>query len=176
MKTETYSPVFLVDAYSDPVCLKINGRANYLNCSELNNFFNRLIKKNKTSFTIDFEDCTGMDSTFLGLIAGIALEVKKTTPKGSLCLYNVKERNLELIKNLGLERILDVNLPEYSSQKQKQKKSMTPFDQETNIGPEEILKAHQNLIEADSSNLHKFQDVISFLKKEIDQEKENLSQ
>lgn len=177
MSTETSSPVFLVDAYSEPVCLKIKGRASYLNCGQLNDFFNRLIKKDKTNFTVDFEECAGMDSTFLGLLAGVALELKKDSHKGTICLNNVKNRNLELITNLGLNRILEVN-PETHTPKptiNNSNHTMKSMDKSSPVSPEAILKAHQNLISADSSNLYKFQDVMSFLKKEIDQESENVS-
>src|SRR6187399_2851390 len=97
----TPSPVFLVDAYSDPVCLKIQGRATYLNCGPLNDFFTQIVKKNKANIMIDFEECTGMDSTFLGLLVGVALELRRANSERTICLNNAKGRNLELIENLG---------------------------------------------------------------------------
>ena len=50
-----------------------------------------------------------MDSTFLGVLAGIALELRKRTPKGSLVLARMGQRNLELIRNLGLHQLLTVD-------------------------------------------------------------------
>ena len=38
--------------------------------------------------------------------------------------------------------------------------------------PKMILKAHQNLVHIEESNLNKFQDVLSFLKKQVKEESE----
>ncbi|PWU04359.1 MAG: hypothetical protein C5B43_04710 [Verrucomicrobia bacterium] len=165
MIPETSNSNFLVDIYSDPICLKIKGRANYLNCAPLNDFFNALIQKNNITVTIDLQECTGMDSTVLGLLAGIALEFKKQNKKNTLYLINVNNRNLESIENLGLNLILKVNPPEYSSPSTSSNQLQSLGFQTTST-PETILRAHQNLIQAQPSNLYKFQDVITFLKKQ----------
>ena len=34
------------------------------------------------SFVVDFRDCTSMDSTFLGILVGLALELRKHKEKG----------------------------------------------------------------------------------------------
>lgn len=172
MAIETSSSVFLVDAYSDPICLKIKGRANYLNCGPLNDFFNKITQKNNTTIIVDFEECTGMDSTFLGLLAGVALEFKKQEKKGAISLFNVNNRNLELIENLGLNRILKVNPDEYkfTAVNNNITNKLQSLGTEDRTTPEAILKAHQNLISTKPSNLYKFQDVVSFLKKQVDQD------
>lgn len=172
MPTHTESPVFLVDAYSDPICLKIKGRATYLNSGPLNDFFSRIVKRHGANIKIDFEECTGMDSTFLGLLVGVALELKQLNQKWNISLCHVKGRNLELIENLGLDRMLTINTDEFEATKSNTDlgKKLETLGTEESASPEAILKAHQNLVNADSANLHKFQDVISFLKKQINQE------
>lgn len=178
MHSDLTNSVFLVDAYSDPVCLKINGRASYLNCAPLNDFFKNLIKKQKLHFIVDFGNCNGVDSTFLGLIAGIALELKKTGLEGSITLYNLESRNLEVVKNLGLHRILNINpkanKPKQSSTKKNQESLPIP-EEEGHSNAQEMLDAHQNLIDIDSDNLNKFQDVISYLKKQVSKEVDSSS-
>lgn len=172
MHPELPEPTFLVDAYSDPVCLKINGRASYLNCAPLGDFFHNLIKRKKLQFAIDFSDCTGMDSTFLGMIAGIALELKDPDSEGDIQLYNIEDRNLELIQNLGLNRILTINTgntgpkPFFNS-------ACDTLTSTAQANGKKILEAHENLIKADGSNTKKFQDVLSFLKKQINEDAES---
>lgn len=172
MSNDTANTTFLVDAYSDPICLKIKGRATYLNCGPINDFFARIVKKNGVNIIIDFDECTGMDSTFLGLLVGVALELKQLNNQGNICLYHVKGRNLELVENLGLDRMLTVNANEFETKKTNNnfEKKLERLGTEESASPEAILKAHQNLVNADSSNLHKFQDVISFLKNQINQD------
>jgi 3-isopropylmalate dehydratase small subunit/anti-anti-sigma regulatory factor len=110
--SEAAKPVYLVDAYSDPVVIRIEGRACFLNSACLRDFVNQMLKSGKTRFVIDFLRCTSMDSTFLGVLAGFALELRKTTPKGSLILTRMGQRNLELIRNLGLHKLLTVDSSE----------------------------------------------------------------
>ncbi len=171
MSTATVSPVFLVDAYSDPVYLKIKGRASYLNCEPLNKFFSKIIEKPKVNIVVDFAECSGMDSTFLGLLAGVSLEIKKKNQDGSICLYSVKGRNRELMANLGLDQIITVDSDEYKpTANENLEKKFEKFESEQSASIRTILQAHQHLISADSSNLNRFQDVVSFLKKQINQD------
>lgn len=167
--TTDSAPVYLVNAYVDPILLKIQGRANYLNCTALRKLFKTLIDRGSHHFVIDFSQCSGMDSTFLGILAGSILELRKKNPPGSITLCHLGTRNLELIRNVGLHRLLTVESGDFPMS----------FDSGglEEVQPEQgkadsylILEAHQSLVEADSSNLNKFQDVISFLKKELEGE------
>lgn len=175
MFTESPSSNFIVDVHSDPMCLRIKGRANYLNCAPLNDFFNTITQKNNITLMVDLAECTGMDSTFLGLLAGVALEFKKQDKKSTIYLTNVSNRNLESIENLGLNLILKVNPSEYASPSESRvhlntQSQFQSLNFENTGSAEMILKAHQNLIHAQPSNLYKFQDVISFLKNQITQD------
>src|SRR5258708_7541753 len=108
MPETAQKPVYLVDAYSDPVVVRIEGRASFQNSPCLNDFMTAMLRQGKIRFVFDFTNCLSMDSTFLGVLAGAALELKKIAPTGSLVLARVGQRNLELIRNLGLHRLLTV--------------------------------------------------------------------
>ena len=161
--------VFLVDAYSDPVVMLINGRASYLNCAPVGQFFDRMIAAQKVHFVVDFARCTGMDSTFLGLLAGCALEVSQKN--GNLTLCRLNERNLELVRNVGLHRILTVEAePEtltFDGNAATKPKPLATLDKQEIANARLILKAHENLVAADAGNLTKFQDVITALKSQL---------
>src|SRR5690606_31779294 len=100
---------FLVDAYSDPAIVKIRGRVSFMNSGPWRDFFSKVIQSDKRRFIVDFADCASMDSTFLGILAGAALELRKRDPKGSIVLCRLGARNLELVRNLGLHRIMTVD-------------------------------------------------------------------
>jgi len=168
---ESESPVFLVDAYSDPVILRIQGRASFLNCAPVRDFFDHVADMGKRNVVIDFKGCTGMDSTFLGIMAGAALEFRKMDPPGSFTLVRLGQRNLELVRNLGLHRILnvktedcDLELSGTSSQ------SLEEANQSEKDNARMVLQAHESLVEADDSNQKKFQDVLSFLRLQVDKD------
>src|SRR5215212_9316353 len=104
-------PIYLVDAYSDPVVVRIEGRASFQNSACLRDFITEMLARGKTRFVLDFQHCTSMDSTFLGVLAGAALELRKSKQErnGSLVVTRVGQRNLELMRNLGLHRLLTID-------------------------------------------------------------------
>jgi len=162
--------IFLVDACSDPVVLKIEGRANYMNCGPIGEFFERTLKQGNTNFVIDFAHCSGMDSTFLGIIAGVALELRKLPEPGQLTLSRLGPRNMELIRNLGLHRLVTVVGEDEAGDLSSYDPNLQEVESAQSAPPDMILKAHENLVEADQGNRRKFQDVISFLKNQVDQD------
>ena len=166
---EAAKPVFLVNAYSDPVLVRIEGRASFTNSGCLKDFFTEMTKAGKSRFVLDFQACTSMDSTFLGVLAGAALQVRKLTPAGSLTLVRLGERNLELVRNLGLHRLATVdsgpaNLAFDGSQSQ----ALTEAKKNEIESAKLVLEAHENLVTADSANAAKFQDVLAFLRNRLE--------
>ncbi len=166
---EASKPTYLVDAYSDPVVVRIDGRACFQNSACLKDFIGELLRQGKTRFVLDFLHCTSMDSTFLGVLAGAALELKKVAPLGSLVLARVGPRNLELIRNLGLHRLLTVDAGEFPMNFDKCDKPLQCDDRSELESARMVLEAHENLVTADESNRSKFQDVMAFLKNRVEQ-------
>lgn len=164
-------PVFLVDAFATPVVIKIDGRASFMNCSCLRDFFTEMIRQGKTKFVVDFRQCASMDSTFLGVLAGAALELRKLEPAGSLIVSRVGARNLELLRNLGLHRLLVVDngetAPAVEATGGQALVCAAPKTELENARM--VLEAHENLVSADAGNQSKFQDVLTFLKTRVDE-------
>ena len=162
-------PVYLVDAYSDPVVVRIEGRACFQNSVCLRDFIAELVRQGKTRFVLDFQHCASMDSTFLGVLAGAALELKKTTPPGSLVLARVGPRNLELIRNLGLHRLLIVDAGDTTLSFDKCNTALQCANHTEVENARMVLEAHEHLVAADEANRAKFQDVLAFLKNRVEQ-------
>ncbi|MDX2109612.1 MAG: STAS domain-containing protein [Verrucomicrobiota bacterium] len=158
---------YLVNAYADPVIVRIIGRATYLNCAPLSDFFRRLIAQGKRSFVIDFHECTAMDSTFLGLLAGAGMEIHKLTPPGTFVLTRLGARNLELVRNLGIHRIMTVDAGDFQLNFDGPKEQLQESAKTDIENARMILTAHENLVAVDRANEAKFQDVILFLKGQI---------
>jgi len=168
---ETAKPVFLVDAYSDPIIVRIEGRASFQNSGCLHDFFAETMKQGKNRYVLDFQNCTSMDSTFLGVMAGLALELRKKVPPGSLVLARASQRNLELIRNLGLHRLVSVDAGDFPLNFSQGATSALPNcgDRTELEHARLVLQAHENLVATDEGNRSKFQDVLSFLKNRVDQ-------
>lgn len=164
--------IYLVDAYCDPVIVRIQGRACVTNSAFLRDFFTQMIGQAKTRFVMDFADCASMDSTFLGVLAGAAMEVRRQNPPGCLVLCRVGRRNLELLRNLGLHRLLTVDAGDFPMEFGG--REATPLQENRMVCDLDrarlVLEAHENLVAADPGNQGKFQDVLAFLRNRIEQE------
>lgn len=162
-------PTFLVDAASDPVAIRIEGRASFQNSACLNEFFAEVTRRGSSRFVMDFQNCDSMDSTFLGVLAGVALQLRKQTPPGSLVLCRMSARNLELVRNLGLHRLLTVDTETLDLKLNPQAALPSSPDKGELESARLVLAAHENLVAADEANRAKFQDVLTFLKNRVSQ-------
>jgi anti-sigma B factor antagonist len=166
--SESAKPVYLIDAYSDPVAVRIEGRASFLNSACLRDFMSQMIKSGKTRFVIDFLRCTSMDSTFLGVLAGMALALRKLPQKGSLVLTRMSQRNLELVHNLGLHKLVTVDGAHGGSVTDACDTPLTSTERGELENARLVLEAHENLVTADETNRGKFQDVLVFMKNRVE--------
>ena len=169
-------PEFIVCADTDPVIVKINGKANYLNCSPVNDFFDFVLEKGKTSFTIDFSKCLGMDSTFLGILAGVATKAMNQNPPGKIVLANLSSQNTQLIRGLGLHHLPTVHIEdnvELGNQLDDAQHKIVGLGAEKEASAEMILEAHERLMKLNRANERRFQDVVKFLRREAEKEEES---
>jgi anti-anti-sigma factor len=166
--TEPSKPTFLVDAYADPVAVRIEGRASFANSGSLKDFVAEMIRQGKSRFVIDFAACSSMDSTFLGVLAGIALTLRRQNPPGTLTLARVGERNLELIRNLGLHRLATVDAGTFPMAFSGGTQALDQQAKSELESAKLVLEAHENLVNADSTNAAKFQDVLAFLRNRVE--------
>jgi hypothetical protein len=120
---------------------------------------------------IDFQQCSGMDSTFLGILAGLGIKLMKMDPPGSVVLCRLGNRNRELVRNLGLHRLLTLDEGDREPGSESAE-GLEAVEESGKLSEVEnarlVLQAHENLVEIDASNKTKFQDVISFLKNQMD--------
>lgn len=165
---EASKPVFLVDPSSDPVVVRIEGRACFQNSSCLRDFIQEMLRRGKARFILDFQRCASMDSTFLGVLAGAALELRKMAPPGALVVTRPGQRNLELIRNLGLHRLLTVDAGPVDGAAAGCNTALECRPASEAENARMVLEAHENLVSADENNRSKFQDVLTFLRNKVD--------
>ena len=171
MSDSASKPVYLVDAYSDPVVVRIEGRASFQNSNALRDFILEMLARGKRRFVLDFQHCTSMDSTFLGVLAGAAIELRKIEKgkNGSLVVTRVSPRNLELMRNLGLHRLLTIDAGTASLNFDNCDRPLEARQCSEIENARLVLEAHENLVSADEANRSKFQDVLAFLRNRVEQ-------
>jgi anti-sigma B factor antagonist len=162
-------PVYLVDAYSDPVVVRIEGRASFQNSGCLRDFISEMLQRGKIRFVLDFNGCASMDSTFLGVLAGAALQLRRSAPNGSIVVARTGPRNLELIRNLGLHRLLTVDPGDNPAVSVRCDTPLECKERDEIETARLVLEAHENLVSVDDANRSKFQDVLTFLRHRVEQ-------
>src|SRR5206468_4259143 len=123
------------------------------NATALKDFYQAMIPAGTKQFAINLERCVYLDSTFLGTLAGLGIALKKV--EGSVEIYFPSARNLELIKNLGLDLLFKIHestttAPEVKSEE------LTTEKPDKAKQTAQILEAHQNLVNWNPENLSKF--------------------
>lgn len=115
-------------------------------------------------FVLDFERCQSMDSTFLGTLAGIALRQRKRDC-GSLIAVNVSKPLRRTMDLMGLSHVLELRdhdptlkTAEAVEVSESQESRMSKAEQVAHM-----IEAHQTLIEVDSGNEVRFENVIKYL-------------
>jgi anti-sigma B factor antagonist len=146
------------------VYVRINGPGNMKICPTLQDFARRMFVEGYRKFIVDLEDCTTMDSTFMGTLVEISSLAPPRTE--SLMIINPREHCEGLLEGLGLDNVLRIKrekaelpevelepLPEYA---------VTPTER-----MKLIRKAHENLVGVDQRNEETFGPFLRQLVKEM---------
>ncbi|HEV3270836.1 MAG TPA: STAS domain-containing protein [Candidatus Methylacidiphilales bacterium] len=166
----------LVARSADLGFIKVVGRGSFQNSGCLKAFYQQLLKEGVSRFVVDLDACTYLDSTFLGILLGLGLKLKEAG-NGLLHILNANPRNMELLKNLGLDRLIHIQgnhdpamspnrLNGVSSEQLQEMPCPVPTRAEA---APTILEAHENLMEFDPRNIPKFKDVVEFLREDLGQ-------
>src|SRR5881296_3408721 len=101
----TTSAKILVYVGDKFACIKIVGRANFTSSIDFKTLVNELRQKGYGYFVLDLSECTLMDSTFLGVLAGFGMKMsagQQDQQDGAIQLLNPNARIVELLENLGV--------------------------------------------------------------------------
>ncbi len=120
------------------------------------------------SFVLDLERCDHMDSTFLGVLAGLALR-QKAQGLGNLIAVNVSARLRKILSQVGLSYLMDIrDQPPPSGAEQD-----IVVDESSRVALSRVeqivhmIQAHQKLIEVDGRNEVEFRDVLKCLSESL---------
>ena len=146
------------------IYLCINGRGSFRNSPSLKDFVTKKFeKKSPTKIFLDMNLCSGMDSTFMGVLAGLSILCKKN--KHSFSLINISQKNEKLLKTLGVSKILNYSNNDDDFPKEIPKEIPTINDDQKTT--ETSLDAHKQLVKIDPKNKLEFKSVIDLLEIEL---------
>ena len=168
--------VILVGEIGGHVWVRVRGRGTFQSSPALKELGGRLLSRKRGSLVVDLRDCPMMDSTFMGTLTGIALQFRHQPGSEGLHVLNANARNIELLENLGLDQILRVDkdgtaFPDLrreageESLRPSETGSLTKSDQAAHV-----LSAHEILAATSQANKKRFQDVVAYLRAEMERE------
>ena len=162
MNKETH---YKVHVTPENAFVRVFQKASFLNCAPLRSFFEECLVVGRRNYVVDFQECSSMDSTFLGILVGLAMKLRKFEDDGRLTLINLKDRNLETVRNLGIHKIADVN-PDDLSSDERELNDLESNEGRESVGSETICQAHKTLMELNDRNSKMFCDVVNFLERQ----------
>jgi anti-sigma B factor antagonist len=165
MTPKTPSPVSLA-VLDHTAFVRVPGRANFASSVDFKTAFHELRQRGLDHFVVDLTDCTTMDSTFLGVLAGLAIrliEQKGTQPEVDLELLNPNQRVTDLLENLGVVHLFRIvqdpnRCPDGFAP------AKTDGTEPTKLEiSKTCLEAHKTLMDVNPDNVPKFKEVAQFL-------------
>jgi anti-sigma B factor antagonist len=156
---------YKVHATPENAFVRVFQKASFLNCAPLRSFFEECMAAGRRNYVVDFQECSSMDSTFLGILVGLAMKLRKFEDDGRLTLINLQGRNLETVQNLGIHKIADVN-PDDLSSDDRELNDLENNEGRDSVGSETICQAHKTLMELNERNSKMFCDVVNFLERQ----------
>jgi len=145
--------------------IRVQGRGTFKVGPSLKQFGALAMEQGCSRIVVEMKDCVGMDSTFMGILAGLSTVIRKTD--GEVVLFDLSEKNLFLLKMLGLLHLVrvDARLPDASFPVLTGHPLATGGDKRQMT--QDMITAHEDLIEAFPDNIVKFKDVLAYLKEDL---------
>lgn len=165
----TSSSGILAGCVNGQVWVRIDGKGSHQNSRDLKAFVQKQLESNGGQRVIvDLSLCTGMDSTFMGMLTCIAGRLREAG--GALHVIHAAGRNGELLRGLGLDEIFTVDdgeerLDRDVSSPQCAALPKAPCSKAERTGI--CLESHEALVAVDDRNAPKFRDVIDLMRGEL---------
>ena len=142
----------------------VQGLGNFSNALMFEEFCEAEIQQGADCFVIDLGECTGMDSTFMGVMAGLSTHFPPG--KSAIVVLNASARNRQLLDDLGLSKLVAVR-DKHDAVPPLEMQPLASDALPARERAERIRRAHQQLVDADSRNAAKFGPVLLLLQKEL---------
>ena len=147
--------------------IKVTGRASFTLSVEFKRLVTELRDRGYQRFVIELSECVTMDSTFLGVLAGMALSLNNGNGP-CLNLLNANQRVMDLFENLGIARLFtNIQGPEPVSGEFVPRPDASNGEANKAEVSRTCLEAHETLIACNPENLSKFKEVTQFLAEDL---------
>ena len=153
--------------------VRVEGRGSFKVSTSLKEFGAAAQQAGATTAVLDMGRCVGMDSTFMGVLAGWATRLRQH-PGGALVLINLNSRTRGLVATLGLDRIVQAyeagDLPRELhavAALSEGLSALEPRQESRDTTTQTMIEAHENLVNLAPENLPRFKDVLLYLREDL---------
>ena len=161
---ETLEGVYDVALGDHAVYVRVHGLAGMTNCLCMRDFLERMLAAGRTFIVVDLAACTGMDSTFMGVLAGAASYESPGKPVG-VAVVNAGPQLVKLLEEIGLNELLFIEPKPFTMPE------VNFVRLEGQPGEEERLQliksAHEHLIKVSANNERVFGPLVAVLREEM---------
>ena len=154
----------LASQVDDTLWLRPEGRGTFQTSPAVQEVAEAGFSREAANITVDLGACSGMDSTFMGMLSGLAKRARKKG--GVMKVVGAEGKNQASLEELGLATFMTLgdNAPEELNSV---REDMVAVCTETGCGEiEHILKCHEELCEDNEENQQKFKDVLEVLREQ----------
>lgn len=140
-----------------------------MNSPQMKTWAESQIKNGILTIVVDLELCTGMDSTFMGTMAGMAMKLAKKQG-GSLQVAGASDKNRRSLEDLGLSMLLKIDPKDapWQNNLTSIRSSLKEHSTAEQVDKtQHVLDAHKILCQAHGSNDDKFATVLDVLEAEL---------
>lgn len=157
--------VILSRLFESYVWIRPEGRGTFVESPLIKELVDQCLAKGAKGFVIDLEACPGMDSTFMGMLAGLGMSLRKTG-KATLAIVGTTPKTFASLKELGLHHLLVIEPKEgaWVGRMEEARKDLETIDLRSEGDREaHIRECHEDLCVADEANFEKFGTVLEML-------------
>jgi anti-anti-sigma regulatory factor len=157
------------------VVVRVQGKGSHLQTPGLRHVFDTTRKQDPpVRYIIDLDQCTTLDSTFMGMLASMAIHQRETCD-APMVLTNIQDHVRYLLQTLGLNFLLDMRSGPAAKAERLQPEAFKPADAPEMSTMDRIvmmIEAHEKLVDVDSGNEIKFEGVLKTLRESLDRAKQ----
>lgn len=145
-----------------------------MNSPVVKSFGDQRIAAGEKLVVVDLGGCTGMDSTFMGTLAGIAARLSALDGAGVLQVAEPGERNRRSLEDLGLDFLMEIDPAAaiWRGRVDAVRAKLTHPEPAGVIGQiqraRHVLEAHQTLSDVNERNAREFEGVVGMLESELE--------
>lgn len=165
----------LVAVHGDTALIRVQGRGSFKVSAAMKEFTANAIGRGCRRLVLDMAECVGMDSTFMGVLAGLSGRLSQRGD-GRIVMVNLSLRTRGLLTTLGLDQVIEPHmvgsvpddLKPFVMQPGESLDALDTRERSQRTTTETMLAAHEDLVRLAPGNLPKFKDVLTFLREDLE--------